>query len=333
MANKLTALVLACGLSAATNSAAQYVRGEWSSTSAPRSMRSEAELKAEIAAQPASVRAYLELAQLYRMNSRPHDAETTLRAALAVTSQVDPVYGALIGLYPPMYNPEQVLSIADEWRRASPANVRPLWFTITGHVEFARRLRMTQPHEAVTHIEQALRAVEDARTIAADDPTVDSAHANALGMKAEFATDPPQRAQLLQQAEELMRKSRTRMAQSPRGPFAIAGGSSGGVAEAPPPSPGGAVRVGGHIAQPQKIKDVRPQYPPEAQQARIKGVVILEIVVGADGKVTSANVLRSIPMLDQAAIDAVRQWEFTPTLLNGVAVPVIMTVTVDFNLE
>jgi TonB family protein len=296
-------------------------------------MRSEAELKAEIAAQPGGVRAYLELAQIYRLNGRPLEAETTLRAALAATSQVDPVYAALIGLYPPMYNPEQVLSIADEWRRASPANVRPVWFTITAHVEFAKRLRMTQSQEAALHVEQALRAVEDAHIIAADDATVDSAHASALRMKAELETDPAERARLLQQSEELMQKSRARMPQPPR---TIVDGITGGAPDAPPPpppSPGGPVRVGGGIRQPQKIKDVRPQYPPEAQQAGVKGVVILEVVVGADGKVTSANVLRSIPLLDQAAIDAVRQWEFTPTVLNGVAVPVIMTVTVDFNLQ
>ena len=70
-----------------------------------------------------------------------------------------------------------------------------------------------------------------------------------------------------------------------------------------------------------------------AQQARVQGVVILEARIEADGTVSSARVLRSIPLLDQAAIDAVRQWEFTPTLLNGVPIPVIMTTTVNFRLE
>jgi len=59
----------------------------------------------------------------------------------------------------------------------------------------------------------------------------------------------------------------------------------------------------------------------------------LEITIGPDGKVSDARVLRSIPLLDQAALDAVRQWVFTPTLLNGVPVPVIMTVTVNFTLQ
>jgi protein TonB len=64
----------------------------------------------------------------------------------------------------------------------------------------------------------------------------------------------------------------------------------------------------------------------------VQGVVILEARIGIDGKVTNARVLRSIPLLDQAAIDAVMQWEFTPTLLNGQPVAIIMTTTVQFTL-
>ena len=87
------------------------------------------------------------------------------------------------------------------------------------------------------------------------------------------------------------------------------------------------------IGPPNKLKDVRPVYPPIAQSARVSGVVIIEATIGADGRVKDAKVLRSIPLLDQAALDAVKQWQFTPTLLNGVPVPVIMTVTVNFTLQ
>ena len=92
-------------------------------------------------------------------------------------------------------------------------------------------------------------------------------------------------------------------------------------------------RVGGSIKQPTKIRDVKPVYPPIAQSARVSGVVIIEATIGTDGRVKEAKVLRSIPLLDQAALDAVKQWQFTPTLLNGVPVPVIMTVTVNFTLQ
>jgi|KBSMisStaDraftv2_1062788.scaffolds.fasta_scaffold05879_4 TonB family protein len=93
------------------------------------------------------------------------------------------------------------------------------------------------------------------------------------------------------------------------------------------------VRVGGPVSPPKKTKDVRAVYPPIAQSARVQGVVILEVTIGIDGRVQDAKVLRSIPMLDAAALDAVKQWEFTPTMLNGAPVPVMMTVTVNFTLQ
>jgi protein TonB len=119
-------------------------------------------------------------------------------------------------------------------------------------------------------------------------------------------------------------------------PGGVMGGVVGGLPEAPPPPPPpptAPVRVGGAIKQPNKLKNVPPVYPPIAQSARVQGVVIIEATIGADGKVKDAKVLRSIPLLDQAALDAVKQWVFTPTLLNNVPVPVIMTVTVNFTLQ
>lgn len=91
-----------------------------------------------------------------------------------------------------------------------------------------------------------------------------------------------------------------------------------------------AVRPGGRIMPPKKIKDVPPVYPALAQSAHISGAVTIEATIGTDGKVVDAKVVRSIPMLDQAALEAVRQWEYLPTMLNGVPVPVLVTVTVNF---
>jgi protein TonB len=118
-------------------------------------------------------------------------------------------------------------------------------------------------------------------------------------------------------------------------PGGVVGGIAGGIPEPPPPPPPPSqpVRVGGNIKTPNKLKHVNPVYPPIAQSARVQGVVIVEATIGADGSVQNARVLRSIPLLDAAALDAVKQWQFTPTLLNGVPVPVIMTVTVQFTLQ
>lgn len=101
----------------------------------------------------------------------------------------------------------------------------------------------------------------------------------------------------------------------------------------PPPPPPAPVRVGGEVRPPSKIRDAVPAYPAIAQAVRVEGTVIIDAVIDEQGRVQSTRVLRSIPLLDQAALAAVRQWVYTPTLLNGVPVPVVMTVTVMFRLR
>src|SRR5207245_8100725 len=80
------------------------------------------------------------------------------------------------------------------------------------------------------------------------------------------------------------------------------------------------LRVGGDIPPPTKVKHIDPVYPDVAQKAHAQGIVVIEATIGPDGKVTSTKIMRSIPLLDAAAVAAVQQWEFTPTLLNGVPV-------------
>ena len=84
------------------------------------------------------------------------------------------------------------------------------------------------------------------------------------------------------------------------------------------PDASGAYRVGDDVQPPKKLKDAAPDYPALARHARVQGVVILEVRIDEHGNVTNARPLRSIPLLDEAAIDAVRQWQYSPTLLNGV---------------
>ena len=98
------------------------------------------------------------------------------------------------------------------------------------------------------------------------------------------------------------------------------------------PSGPAPVRVGSSFMTPQKVKDVPPVYPNAATAAGVEGLIILELTITRDGMVQDVRVLRSIPLRDQAAIDAVKQWVYAPTLLNGDRVPVIVTVTVNFAL-
>lgn len=118
-------------------------------------------------------------------------------------------------------------------------------------------------------------------------------------------------------------------------PTGLPTGTVTGIAPPPPPQPRqpALVRPGGNVKPPDRIVNVRPEYPPIAISARVAGSVIIEAIIGTDGQVRDARVLRSIPLLDEAALKAVRQWRYTPTLLNGIPVSVIMTVTVTFTLD
>ena len=103
-------------------------------------------------------------------------------------------------------------------------------------------------------------------------------------------------------------------------------------AAAPPPSE--PVIVGGSVRPPLRVGYVAPSYPALALTARVQGLVIIEATIDTTGQVRTARVLRSdSPLLNHAALTAVRQWTYTPTLLNGVPVSVIMTVTVHFQLQ
>jgi TonB family protein len=95
----------------------------------------------------------------------------------------------------------------------------------------------------------------------------------------------------------------------------------------------GPVRVGDSIKEPRKIRNATPVYPAQARGLGIQGTVTLDCVISPRGDVTDVRVVRSIPMLDAAAVEAVRQWRYTPTFVDGEPVRVIMTVTVNFTIS
>jgi periplasmic protein TonB len=100
-----------------------------------------------------------------------------------------------------------------------------------------------------------------------------------------------------------------------------------------PPRQSGPVRVADLPVTPRKIADARPVYPEIARAAKKEGTVILEAVLDPTGRVTQVRVIQSVPLLDQAAIDAVQRWRYTPSLLGGHPVSVLMTITVRFTLQ
>jgi protein TonB len=117
-------------------------------------------------------------------------------------------------------------------------------------------------------------------------------------------------------------------------PGGIDGGLSLPFVRPVEPSPAIApLPVGGRIERPRKIRDVQPIYPDLAQKARIEGIVIIEAIISRAGLVQEARVLRGAPLLNEAALEAVRQWIYAPTLLNGQPVAIVMTVTINFRLK
>jgi len=128
----------------------------------------------------------------------------------------------------------------------------------------------------------------------------------------------------------------------------MAGGSVGGVlggiigsvpsAAPPPPPPPKAVtpqriRVGGNVQQANLITQIRPVYPPLAKQARIQGTVELSAIIGKDGRVQDLKLVRGHPLLVSAAVEAVKNWVYRPTMLNGEPVEVATTIDVNFTLQ
>jgi protein TonB len=107
------------------------------------------------------------------------------------------------------------------------------------------------------------------------------------------------------------------------------------VALPPPPKPvkRDPIKVGGNVQESKLIRRVEPVYPELAKRARVQGRVVLVVTVDEEGSVSDIRVSSGHPLLDEAALTAVRQWRYSPTLLNGEPVPVIATVTVIFNLK
>jgi TonB family protein len=158
----------------------------------------------------------------------------------------------------------------------------------------------------------------------------------ALRMLAAMSTDPKQQQEMIKEANALREKALgLRRAAGIPDPPALAESIG-------PPIPEGykanlerlkPLRIGENMQVPVKTHNVNPVYPQDAQDAGVQGVVSIEAIIDAEGRVEDARIVRSIPLLDQAALDAVRQWEYMPTLLNGQPVPVLMTMTVNFTLS
>jgi TonB family protein len=300
----------------------------------------EAELQKQIAASPHAVAAYIELAKLQEDRGAFDEAELTLTRARGAAPSSKELMSALAGFYNRRGDFAKTIEILEALEHLDPSDATAPYVTATFYQEKAFKDHRLLPAEKYTYVLNGIAATD--RALALKPAYMEAmVYKNILlRMRAELETDAVQKQQLIAEADAL----RARAIELNKQRAAINGnGQSVAMGPMPPPpppppappypAPSAPVRVGGNIKTPTKVRDVRPMYPPDAEAAKIQGVVILEATINADGRVSDAKILRSIPMLDDAALAAVREWEFTPTYLNGAAVPVIMTVTVNFTLQ
>jgi protein TonB len=114
-------------------------------------------------------------------------------------------------------------------------------------------------------------------------------------------------------------------------PGGVVGGIVGGLPDVPAPVV--PVRIGGDIREPKRISAVQPVYPELAVRARLQGTVVVEATLNERGRVVNVSLVQGSPMLTESALEAVSKWVYSPTLVNGVPTPVIMTVKVHFRLN
>ncbi len=205
----------------------------------------------------------------------------------------------------------------------------------TEYYEKATKNTALTPDEKATALANAVAAEERALAINADYVPSLIYKNLALRTLATMSTDPDEQKRLIKEADELREKALAlRRAAGIPDPPALS-------ATPPPPMPEGfrqnverlhPIRIKGQMLPPTKVRDVKPAYPLDAQNAGVQGIVIIEALIDAEGHVEDARILQSIPMLDESALGAVRQWQYVPTLLNGAPVAVLTNVTVNYSL-
>ena len=289
---------------------------------APRaaSPREEA-LKRLTAADPSNVTQWLELARLQEARGAYDDAEQSLNAALTASGRSREMLTTASGFHNRLGHFDKVMALLEEAAMKEAGDPQGHQLVAVYYYDKAAKDDRLDAADRLRYVDSGIAAADRAIALKAEYVDALVYKGLLLRVKAKFETDPVRREALIADATALQARAIELNKARSAAPDA---NSFGGLQP---------VRVGGNIKAPTKIHDVKPNYPLEALNGRISGVVILEAIIAPDGSVHSARVLRSVPMLDTAALDAVKGWRYEPTWLNGVAVPVIMTVTVNFTVQ
>jgi TonB family protein len=301
----------------------------------------EHELKAAIAAGAVKPPQLFELARLQEARGATAEAEATLQAFVqaAPTNREAPM--ALAALYNRTGQFDKTVATLESVAAMTPTDPTGYQLLATFYWEKAFKDPRLSAAQKSAYIDLGIAATDRALGSAPDYVDALAFKNILLRMKADTEANPATRQAIVAEADALRsRAMELQKAQTGRADMAFVPAPGQPPPPPPPPPPtvelfdGQApVRVGGNIKPPTKTRDVKPVYPEEALASRVQGVVIIEATIDPLGNVSTARVLRGQPLLDQAALDAVKEWQFTPTMLNGAAIPVIMTVTVNFTMS
>jgi TonB family protein len=299
----------------------------------------EDSVKSKATPAPLGPQAYFDLAKLEEDAGEVADAEATLLKARRVLPTNTDVPIQLAYFYNRRGQFEKTMAMLQTASRIDPKDAEIDYMIASFYFDKISHDASLGPLQRATYIREGIAAADRALALEPDYMEALVYKGLLLRKRAEAVTDSAQKSRILAEADGL----KTRAAAARTKPQAVhhprmsASSTAPPLAfAAPPPPPPPAnqpVKVGGDIKPPVRIKNVPPEYPADAQAARIQGIVIVEATINEEGRVTNATVVRSVPLLDQAALDAVRQWLYEPTLLEGRAVPVIMRVTVNFSLK
>ena len=304
----------------------------------------ETELQKAIQSGSADAAVYGDVARLQEQRGAITDAEATLIALRQLQPNDAMSYAALAGLYQRTGQFDLALTTVEQAAALNPADPNGYQILATFYWDKASKDQTLTPAAKASYIQRGIAATD--RALALQPDFVDSlVYKNIfLRMEAQLESDPGKRQALLTEADALRTRA---LSLRPVQQRAVPTGAGAPPPPPPPPPPLSQddwaakfmvdgktpVRLGAAVAPPRGRTDVKAAYPEVAMNAGVQGEVVVDAVIDTAGNVTSTRVVKSIPLLDQAALDAIKQWKFVPAMLNGAPTPVVVTMTVNFTLK
>jgi TonB family protein len=305
--------------------------------------KQETDLQKRLATSPADPQALLELAKLQENRGAVAEAESTLLRIQQLGPANAATYRSLAAAYQRLGKADRAVEALERAASLQPGDAEAEHLVATYYLEMSRAPQVTATDKAM-YLQRGLGAEQRALDINPDFLEALVYRNILLRVQANMETDPAKQQALIAEADGL--RNRALELQKNRPPRSTTPGQSADAPPPPPPPPppapgaqaGGveftyattSYSVTGNAPRPRKLKDVAPVYPPMAMTAGVQGVVEVEATIDAAGRVSDARIVQSVRMLDQSAIDAVKQWLFEPATGNA-PTPVMINVKVNFS--